>query len=374
MGDKKILQVIVRLFIVAVLLVVGWFAFYYVVWLTFPFIIAAFIAFFINPIVNFLEKIARFPRTLAVLSGMLFLFGLVGGVLTLIIIKLVDGFRYLSRLVPTQIETISIHIQAYVNEHIFPLWVKGVGLIDGLEVAQRDAVENSIQQLGGQLASILGNAGQTIANGLSQFIGALPITLTVFVFVLLSLYFISKDWNRLQAMAKHKIPNQTFDRIGQVYLDLKSKLMGFLTAQFILISMTALVNLIGLLILQVEHPLTIALILGVVDLLPYLGTGIILIPWGVYSILTGDLFLGIGLLILYGLTITLRQLAEPKVLSSSLGLNPLATLVSLFVGLQLFGFIGLFLGPVILVLFLSFYEAKIFEGIWRFIKGDEIKS
>lgn len=175
-------------------------------------------------------------------------------------------------------------------------------------------------------------------------------------------------------MAKHKIPNQTFDRIGQVYLDLKSKLMGFLTAQFILISMTALVNLIGLLILQVEHPLTIALILGVVDLLPYLGTGIILIPWGVYSILTGDLFLGIGLLILYGLTITLRQLAEPKVLSSSLGLNPLATLVSLFVGLQLFGFIGLFLGPVILVLFLSFYEAKIFEGIWRFIKGDEIKS
>lgn len=155
MGDKKILQVIVRLFIVAVLLVVGWFAFYYVVWLTFPFIIAAFIAFFINPIVNFLEKIARFPRTLAVLSGMLFLFGLVGGVLTLIIIKLVDGFRYLSRLVPTQIETISIHIQAYVNEHIFPLWVKGVGLIDGLEVAQRDAVENSIQQLGGSLPRFL---------------------------------------------------------------------------------------------------------------------------------------------------------------------------------------------------------------------------
>jgi predicted PurR-regulated permease PerM len=61
--------------------------------------------------------------------------------------------------------------------------------------------------------------------------------------------------------------------------------------------------------------------------------------------------------------------AEPKVLSSSLGLNPLATLISLFAGLQLFGFMGLFIGPVLLVLFMSLYQANVFEGIWRFIKG-----
>ncbi|MCL7749596.1 sporulation integral membrane protein YtvI [Halalkalibacter alkaliphilus] len=368
MFENKVLRVIFRVLIVALLLVLGWLVFYYVVWLTFPFLIALGIAFFINPVVNWLEKSAKFPRALAVLSGILFLFGLVGGVLTLLIIKLVDGFQYLSRLVPNQIEIISTHIQMYVNEHIFPLWVRGIGFIDELDVAQRDAIENSIQQLGGQFASILGNAGQAIANSLSQFIGALPITLTVFVFVLLSLYFISKDWHRLQAIVKRKLPNRIKEQMGQVYLDLKFKLIGFLRAQFILISMTAVVNLIGLLILRVEHALTIALILGVVDLLPYLGTGIILIPWGIYSVMTGNLFLGVGLLILYGLTITIRQFAEPKVLSSSLGLNPLATLISLFVGLQLFGFIGLFLGPVILVLLISFHEAKIFEGIWRFIK------
>ncbi|KHF39456.1 hypothetical protein LQ50_15485 [Halalkalibacter okhensis] len=364
------LQVIVRVLIVALLLVLGWLAFYYVVWLTFPFLIALGIAFCMNPVVNWLERSARFPRPLAVLTGILFLFGLVGGVLTLEIIKLIDGFQYLSRLVPDQVETISTHIQAYVNDHILPLWARGLGFIDELDVAQRDAIENSIQQLGGQFASLLGNAGQAIANSLSQFIGALPITLTVFVFVLLSLYFISKDWHRLQAIVKKNLPKRLLEQMAQVYRDLKFKLIGFLTAQFILISMTAVVNLIGLFILRVEHALTIALILGVVDLLPYLGTGIILIPWGIYSMMTGDLFLGVGLLILYALTITLRQLAEPKVLSSSLGLNPLATLISLFVGLQLFGFIGLFIGPVILVLLLSFHEAKLFEGIWRFIKGE----
>ena len=369
MTDNKILQGIVRILIVALLLVLGWFVFYYVIWLTYPFLIALVISFLINPVVNFLEKIAKFPRQLAVLTSILFLFGLVGGVLTLIIIKLIDGFHYLSRLVPNQIEMISFHIQSYVNEHVFPLWVRGIGLIDDLDDTQRDAIENSIQQLGGQFASILGNAGQAIANSLSQFVGALPITLTVFVFVILSLYFISKDWNRLHMVVKGRIPNRTFEQIGQVYQDLKSKFLGFLKAQFILISMTAVLNFIGLLILDVEQPLTIALILGVVDVLPYLGTGIILIPWAIYSLVIGNYFLGFGLLILYALTITLRQLAEPKVLSASLGLNPLATLVSLFVGLQLFGVLGLFIGPVLLVLILSLHEANVFEGIWKFIKG-----
>jgi sporulation integral membrane protein YtvI len=355
--------------IVAVLLVLGWFIFYYMVWLTFPFLIAVALAFLINPVVRSLEKTARFPRPLAVLMGILFLFVLVGGVLTLMIIKLIDGFRYLSTFVPDQIERISTHIQSYVNEQFFPLWVKGIGLIDHLDTAQQNAIENGIQQLGGQFASILGNAGQAIANSLSHFVGALPITLTVFVFIIIGLYFISKDWNRLHAIVKTKLPAHIFDQFGHVYEDLKSKVVGFLTAQFILISMTAILNFIGLLILRVDQPFTIALILGVVDLLPYLGTGIILIPWAVYSLVTGNLFLGFGLLILYVLTITLRQVAEPKVLSSSLGLNPLATLISLFAGLQLFGFMGLFIGPVLLVLFMSLYQANVFEGIWRFIKG-----
>src|SRR5690606_16779502 len=130
---------------------------------------------------------------------------------------------------------------------------------------------------------------------------------------------------------------------------------------------TALVSFIGLWILQVEQSLTIAVILGFIDLLPYFGPGLILIPWSIYSFFTGDLFMGIGLLILYGSTVTVRQIAEPKVLSSSMKLNPLAILVSLFAGLQLFGLIGLIIGPISLVLIISLYDAKVFDGLWEFI-------
>lgn len=372
--ENKILHMIVRILIVSLLIGLGCVAFYYLVWLTYPFLLATVIAFSLNPIVNVLDKQARFPRPLAVLTGILILFGIIGGVLTLIIIKLIDGFQYLSRLLPEKIEIISFHIQSFVNEHVLPLWSVGIGLIDELDPGQKDTIENSIYQLGTQFASLLGNAGQTIANSLSQFIGTLPITLTVFIFIILSLYFISKDWNVIKGKIKDKFPNQILKQISHIYKDLKLKLFGFLRAQFILISITAVVNFIGLLVLNVEQALTIAIIIGVVDLLPYLGTGVILIPWGIYSIVTGNLFLGIGLLILYAVTISIRQLAEPKVLSSSLGLNPLATLVSLFVGLQLFGFIGLFIGPVMLVLLLSFYEARVFEGTLGFIKGTPHKE
>jgi len=116
--------------------------------------------------------------------------------------------------------------------------------------------------------------------------------------------------------------------------------------------------------------LTLAFTMGLLDLIPYFGPGLIIIPWSIYNFFTGDMFMGVGLLILYASTVVVRQFAEPKVLSSSMKLNPLAVLVSLFAGLQMFGLIGLVIGPITLVLIISLYDAKVFEGLWGFIKGD----
>ena len=102
--------------------------------------------------------------------------------------------------------------------------------------------------------------------------------------------------------------------------------------------MTTVIVLIGLLILRVPYAITIAIITGVVDLLPYLGTGAVFVPWVIYVFFTGDTAFAIGLLILYIVVIVQRQIMEPKVLSSNIGLDPLATLVALFVGFKLFGF------------------------------------
>src|SRR5699024_10045939 len=102
--------------------------------------------------------------------------------------------------------------------------------------------------------------------------------------------------------------------------------------------------------MQIEQALTIALIIAFVDLLPYVGSSAILFLWAIYEMVIGSIALGIGVASLLTVVAVTRQFIEPKVLSSSLDLDPLSTLISLFVGFKLFGFLGLNIQPLSLVL------------------------
>jgi predicted PurR-regulated permease PerM len=100
-----------------------------------------------------------------------------------------------------------------------------------------------------------------------------------------------------------------------------------------------------------------------------LGVGAVLVPWVIYLFITGNIHLGIGLSIVYGVIIVVRQFLEPKLVASNVGLDPLLTLISLFVGLKLFGFLGLIIGPVTSVILLALHRAHVFSDIWKFIIG-----
>src|SRR5699024_1073125 len=89
----------------------------------------------------------------------------------------------------------------------------------------------------------------------------------------------------------------------------------------------------------------------------------------IYAFSTGDIFLGTGLAILYGLIVLQRQLIKPKVLSSSLGISPLMTLLTMYAGFKLLGFVGIILGPLLFILLKTFHETGILRDIWRFILG-----
>lgn len=370
--NHPIIQIIFRILFILFLIALGLFLLYHFLRLTYPFLIAALLAFLIQPLIKLFVKYLRFPRSIAVLVSILIFIGLIGGLLTFLVKKLIDGILYLSEFIPKQIEVISVHTQNLFNEYILPLWDQGIGLLDDLEPSQQQALQEGILMIGNNLASLLGNVGQAIANWISSLIGALPITVTVIIFSILAVYFIGKDFNKYAAIYKDKLPLIFQKKTWGVIRDLRTKIFGFLKSQIILMLLTAFVGLIGLVILQVEHAFTIALILGLLDLLPYFGPGLILIPWSIYSFLTGDLFMGFGQLILYTSTVVVRQFAEPKVLSTSMKLNPLAILVSLFAGLQLFGLIGLVIGPISLVLLISLYDAEVFKGLWGFIKDGAV--
>ena len=103
--------------------------------------------------------------------------------------------------------------------------------------------------------------------------------------------------------------------------------------------------LIGLLILKKDYAFLISLGIAAVDLLPLLGAGSVLLPWAIVSFIMRDTQTAMGLLILYGIIVVVRQIAEPRIVGSSIGISPIASLFSMYVGLKLFGLIGMILGP-----------------------------
>lgn len=351
----------------------GFIALYYVSTVTYPFIIALIIAFLINPLVNFLEKKGRMPRALSVIIALLIIIAIIAGLLTLLIAEIISGTEYLSTVVPGHFKTLVVYMEDFITSQIIPFYNQVTLLFNNLDTGQQGTIIENIQNAGTKIATSVGDFIQNILQKIPDFLGWLPNAATVIIFSLLATFFISKDWDRLGRLMGKLIPKRAQSSGKTVFVDLKKALFGFIRAQATLISITTVIVLIGLLILQVDYAITIALIIGLVDILPYLGTGLVFVPWIVYSALSGDIPFAIGLGILYLVVLVQRQIMEPKILSSSIGLDPLATLIALFVGFKLIGFLGLIVGPVVLVIIKTLHSANVFRDLWAFIKGKDAR-
>ncbi|ANB62182.1 sporulation integral membrane protein YtvI [Anoxybacteroides amylolyticum] len=367
--SSQYVQRLFRFLLVIGALFLGVIAIYYAATVTYPFIIAFLLAFLMNPIVNYLEKKAKMPRALAVIVSLIGLFAVLAGLVTLLIVEIVSGTQYLAEVVPSHFQTLVVYIENIIASQIIPLYKDWAALFKNLDASQQDTIMNNIQSVGTKIATTVGQFIQDVLQHIPKLLGWLPNAATVIIFSLLATFFISKDWYRLNGTVHRLLPTRARTSGQAVFLNLKRALFGFVKAQATLISITTVIVLIGLLVLRVDYAITIALIIGIVDVLPYLGTGIVFVPWIIYAAMSGDVPFAIGLGVLYVVVLVQRQIMEPKILSSSIGLDPLATLIALFVGFKLLGFLGLIAGPVLLVVIRALHSANVFHDLWQFIKG-----
>jgi sporulation integral membrane protein YtvI len=363
-----------RFLLVIATVVFGLVALFYISSVTYPFLIGLAIAFLINPLVNFFVAKGRMPRALAVFVALIIIFAIFAGLITLLIAEIVSGTEYLARVVPAHLETVIDYIEQMFAGQIIPLYNQLTSLFNNLDAGQQDTILDNIQNVGKKFGTTVGDFIQNFFGNIPNILSWFPNAATVLIFSLLATFFISKDWYRLNTLGSRLLPNRAKSSGKTVFVDLKKALFGFIKAQLTLISITTVIILIGLLILRVDYAITIAFISGIVDIIPVLGTGAIFVPWIIYEAIAGDMSTAIGLGVLYLVVLVQRQIMEPKVLSSNIGLDPLATLISLFVGFKLLGFLGLIAGPVSLVIINTLHRANVFRDVWIFIKGtDEVK-
>jgi sporulation integral membrane protein YtvI len=303
-----------------------------------PLLLALVTALMLEPVVLFFTQTGRMKRVFSVtLTFLLFLavFGLGGYWVTAkLIVQAIELTKRLPALSRSLFESVEKYIWMWQNYYA-SLPMETVTTIQKL----LDALKNSAM-----------SAASNLAEGVVGMAAGLPAMLLVTVVYLVGLFLISLDLPKLRTGFMNMFTNSAREKVDLVLTQLSRATVGFIRAQLILSLMTYVLALSGLLILHVKYAAIIAFLIVLVDILPILGTGSFLVPWAVYNFFTGNTRLAIGLLILFTVITVIRRIVEPKILGSSLGISALAALASMYLGFQLLGFIGLILGPAVVII------------------------
>ena len=180
----------------------------------------------------------------------------------------------------------------------------------------------------------------------NRLLSALPGSLFFGITLVLSCYFAEVELPRIREILTLHLPEPVRRMLRRGTGSLRTAMGGWARAQVLLMGVTFLVLTVGFLLLRVESPLLLGLSIAVLDALPLLGTGTILLPWSLVAMLSGDMGLGLGLAGLYGAAALLRNILEPRLLGAQLGLSPLLTLAAIYGGWRVGGIWGMLLLPM----------------------------
>lgn len=326
------------LLLVTVNLIVLAYAARYLLPILLPFFVAVIVALLIEPAVDFLQTKARFPRGVAVFTMMIALLGLLGSLFVWALLRLITELVQLSTRLPQHINALQRVTEGWVDE--------GIRLYTTLPPAVSDRLEDFMLSF---VANVEGFLYATVNATLGVLSGVPALVLLVIVTVLAT-YFFSRDRRAIVALWLRITPHPFGQRSLSVAREGFGAFIGFLRAQLVLVSITIMITLIGLLIIGQPYTVTIALLTGVFDFIPVVGPSTIFIPWIIWSFLTGSSAVAWQLLVLYVILFLVRGFLEAKVVSMNLGVHPLSVLAAMFIGLQTIGFLGLVLGPIILII------------------------
>lgn len=306
--------------------------FKYLLPLVAPFVIAFLLALMIEKPVGFLEKRLRLKRWLS--SGILVVIGLIllGLFFRFVVSRL---FEQLKKLIAS-FDSLNVELRSYMC-NMCNTFDSVAGLRKGTSIA---AFDESVMNAGESVAKeIVPTVVNNSIPALVYVLGALG----VIIITLLSIILFSAHMNDIRAWKEHSIfaneLSKGCERIGRIGA-------AYIRAQLIIMSITAILCVIGFYIIGNEYALLFGAIVGVMDALPLFGSGVILIPMTIVLLFQKRFWQAATIFTLFVICYIIRQLLEPKLMGTKLGVSSLEMLISIYVGLMVFGFMGFILGPV----------------------------
>lgn len=321
-----------------------------------PFIIAIFISNMLEPIIQFILKRTKGKlnrKPVAIFITFIFL-STTGFLITKLIIKLM---RELNSVYKSAAEYYNLIYDSLKN---LILSLKDFYILLPEEIT--GSINNILQSFSKEAGNLL----QNILESIFSIAGQLP-SIILFVFVtILALFFLVVDKENIAISIKSSIPERNYERIKIIWEDVFTALGSYLKAMFIILMITFIELSIAFNIMGIKSAFVLALIISIFDILPVFGTGGFLVPWMAYEFITGNTRMGLSILVTYAIVWIIRQIIEPRIVGSQIGIPPFLTLFSMYLGYRIIGFSGMILGPIaalaVKTFFVSFKKLKIDLG------------
>lgn len=318
-----------------------WLSFQYLFPLFLPFLAGAALALGAEPIVNFLQKRLRLPRNLAALTGVSIAFSMVALVLLVLAALLWRELGLLAGILPDLASMIR-HGLALLEDWLLHLAGKTP---EGLAPMLTDAVTELFS--GG--TALLDRVTAWILNLATHFLGQLPGGALGLGTGILSAFMICAKLPQIREKLGAMAPRAWKASWLPAFRGLRRLLGRWFGAQVRLAAVTFGIVTLGFFLLRISYAPLWAVLVALVDAVPMLGTGTVLVPWSLVCLLQGDHPRALGLLGIYGAAALTRSVLEPRLLGKQLGLDPLVTLIALYLGYRLWGVGGMLIAPLVAV-------------------------
>lgn len=340
---ENILKKIDKLVIFFVLYTFIFVIFFGTIGYTLPFVLAFILALFLKIPTTYLMKKLKIQSTIASLFTTTVFFSIIVVLVTIIITTITSESIQLVK-----------NIQSYIssnNGNILNFFNNLQNYYKNLDPSIINNIEANITNYITKTINISMNVSTKLLSETLGFVSVIPYTLMVLLFTLLTTYFFTKDLSSPSNKIFDLIPQKNEDRIHYIFDESKKMLKNYLLSYLLIITITFLETLVVFLVFNVKYAVTLSILCGFFDLLPVLGIGAIYVPLIIIFFISGNYVAALGLLISYVIITIVRQIIEPKIVSTSLGIHPVAVLASIFIGLKANGILGMLFCMFLLVFY-----------------------
>lgn len=336
---------------ITLIAVLAWLGLRFLLPIALPFLLAALLALAAEPLVVNLNRHLRLPRGAAAAVGVTVVLALTVLLLLAFCAFLVKELGALAGILPDLEDATSSGLDS------LELWLLNLAqkTPDGISPILVHGVEGMFSNGSALLDGLTGR----LLNLATSVLKALPDSALGLGTWILASFMISARLPKIRTWIQAHLPKAWYEKYAPWLQTLKKTVCGWLLAQAKLVGITFSILVVGFFLLRIEHPILWAAATCLVDILPVLGTGTVLIPWSLVCFLQGDSLRAIGLLAIYIVISLLRSVLEPRFVGKQLGLDPLITLLAIYAGYRLWGLPGMLLAPILAVTATQiFFQAK----------------